>query len=87
MKETRQNFVNLLNARTKKVNGSYKPKIVPPLEKGRKMISQHNETTEIFADHYAKISINLYIKSNLKKFIRREKKTTNHTMNYLQRVN
>ena len=34
----------------KKVNGNYKPRIMPPLEKGGKTITQHNEITKNFAD-------------------------------------
>ena len=39
------------------------------------------EIAKIFTDHYTKISIDPYMKSNSKKYIRRKKKITNHTTN------
>ena len=53
---------------------NYKSRIVPPLEKGGKMISQNNEIAKIFAHHYPKISRDPHMKSNSKKYIRRKKR-------------
>ena len=46
---------------------------MPTLEKGGKMITQHNEIAEIFAEYYTKISKNPHIKSNQRKYTRRKK--------------
>ena len=64
-KDTWNKFVNSLNSRTptkkvwekfRKVNGNYKPRRIPPIEKGGSIISTPTEIAETFADHYTNIS-------------------------------
>ena len=74
-------FIYSINSRTptKKVNGNYKPRIVPPLDTRRNIITTHDE----IADHYANISIDLHKKSKPGK----NRKKNYHTTNQLQTEN
>ena len=64
-KVTWNKFVNSLNSRTptkkvwekfKKVSGNYKPRIIPPIERGGSKISRPDKIADTFAVHYANIS-------------------------------
>ena len=57
----------------KKVNGIYKSRILSPVKKIEKMITQHNKISEIFEDLYTKISRDPHIENNSSKYIRRKK--------------
>ena len=46
----------------RKLNRNYKPRIVPPLDRGINIITLPDEITDTFADHYAKILIDLHKK-------------------------
>ena len=64
-KDTWNKFVNSLNSKNptkkvldkfKKVNRNYKPRKIPPLAKGRNIITTPDDIADTFADHYANIS-------------------------------
>ena len=46
----------------RKVNGNYKPRIFPPLDRGGNIITSPDEIADTFADHYAIITKDLYKK-------------------------
>ena len=63
--------MNSLNSRTpikkvwnkfRKVNGNYKLRIIPPLERRENIITSPDEITDIFANHYVNISRDTKIK-------------------------
>ena len=89
-KDTWNKFINSLNSRTptkkawekfRKVNGNYKPRRIPPIEKGGSIISTPNE----IADHYANISRNQ--NKDRKTGKHRKRKKSYHTMNHSQKEN
>ena len=71
----------------RKVNINYKPRIVPPLDRGGNIITLPEKISNTFADHYANTSKDLRKKSKPGKTeIKREKKNY-HTTNHLQTDN
>ena len=71
----------------KKVNGNYKPRIIPPLERGRNTITLSGEIADIFADYYANISKDPHKKSKPEKCRKRRRKKTYHITNHSQTEN
>ena len=82
--------MNSLNSKTptkkvwnkfRKVNGNYKPIIIPPLERGRNTLASPDEITDALADCYANISRDPHKKS------KSEKKKSSHIINHSQTEN
>ena len=72
-KDALNKLVNSLNSRSptkmvwdkfRKVNGNYKPRTKPPLERGGNIITSPDEIVNIFADHYSNISRDSIRKAN-----------------------
>ena len=68
----------------RKVNGNYKLRIVPPLDRGGNTITSPDEIADIFADHYANILKDLHKKSKPGKTERR--RTTIQQTNHRRRT-
>ena len=57
----------------KKVNRNYKPRKIPPLERGGNTNNSPDEIVDTFADHYANISKNHHKKSKPREHRKRKK--------------
>ena len=68
----------------KKVIENYKPRIIPPLERGGNTITSPNDIADIFADYYANIFEDPYKK---RKYRKGKKKKTYHIINHSQTEN
>ena len=55
----------------RKINKNYKSRIIPPLERGRNIVTLPNEIADICADHYANTSKKPYKKNKPQKTERR----------------
>ena len=93
-KDTWNKFINLLNSRTstkkvwekfKKVNGNYKPRRIPPIEKGGSIISTSDEIAETFAVHYTNISRDQNKERKQGNTEKGKKKKSYNTMNHSQK--
>ena len=67
-------FVNSRTLIKKESNGNYKPRTIPPLKKGRNIITSPDKIANTFADHYINILRDSHKKSKLVK--NRKKKNT-----------
>ena len=57
------------------MNGNYKPRTVPPLDRRGNIITSPDEIADIFADHYANISKDLHKKRKTGKTEKRKRIT------------
>ena len=64
----------------REVNGNYKPRIVPSLDRGGNIITSPEEIADTFADHFANILKDLHKKS-------KPGKNYHQTTNHLQTEN